>query len=963
MDGEQDVGTATKRVRWEGPSDSQEESERDPPNLDSIGPTKVALYCATRFHFCSFLAIIQICLTAFCQQGRLGCAYYDPIKCVIYVLEDTQEGVHHDLTTMLLEHSSPDVILTSSKADDAFITVLQNHAEASGSIFQIRPHKEFVPRKGRDRLLSLRLLSELDCDVDPNHDSSSDIPSTTGIRNAYDFMQKRRVVTGDPTMKRWNAAIRLANFASLESAPLCLSSIGALLDFLSRERAAGEVDDDGPGALDICGIEALTLDEVMHINADALFSLQVFERENHASIHSDKTKEGLSLFGLNTEHYADCIGRSLLRTWFIRPSLSLEILKARHDAVECFLCPENLPVVTPLQTHLKGKGTISDWQALVKFTYHSSMLRDALAELHQGGHVEIVLKVKPLSWSDRRSSDIHNLQLVRVLDVGEFKEVGNIVNDTVGALFLGNMSQVLTLMSRQIDWEESAEAGRVCVRPHVDEELDKRKHIYRGIDSVLSKVAEQISQTVPADYAESLNVVYFPQLGFLITVPMLEEWESEAGVQVLDGWNFQVISCRSHVYFKSKEMQDMDNHIGDLHPAIVDREIEIVQELLEEVLVHDKAIVDACDVCAELDCLLSFAEAARAFDYRRPEMVEEPVIDIIQGRHPLQEQIVDAFVPNDVRLVSGVGLGQSYVNESNSDVDGGSSIVICTGANACGKSVYLKQVALIQYMAQVHSMRGAAVFVPAESATLGIVDKIFTRIQTRESVSKVQSAFMIDLNQVSFALRNCTSRSLILLDEFGKGTLSTDGAGLFCGVVKHLLDRGRDCPKVLAASHFHDVFRKDLLDPHKLPIAFLHMQVLFASNTGEVLDTDGILTSPSRSEHNVSRGLAPGEKITYLYRVAPGLSLCSHAAQCAAMFGLPRRIVSRAQYVSELLAEQELGKLLEEQMTIEERLDLQAAEEVARRFLEWDLTSDEAVHQSGVKARLAKVLGRNVGSD
>ncbi|KAF9221022.1 hypothetical protein BS17DRAFT_713109 [Gyrodon lividus] len=880
-------------------------------------------------------------MTAFyiCTSGRLGCAYYDPIKCVVYVLEDTQEGAHHDLTKMLLEHSSPDVILTSSKADDAFISVLQNHAEASGSIFQVRPHREFIPSKGRDRLLSLRLLSELGRDVDPNHDDSPDDSSATGIRSAYDFMQKRREATEDPTMKRWNAVIRLANFASLESAPLCISSLGALLDFLTRERAVGEMDEDGPEALDIRGIEALALDQVMHVNADALFSLQVFESETHASIHSDKTKEGLSLFGiLNTTRTA--LGRSLLHTWFIRPSLSLEILKARHDAVDCFLRPENLPVVSALLAHLKGitniprtlgalrsgKGTISDWQALVKFTYHSSMLRDALGELHQGGHIEVIVK------------------LVRVLDVGGFKEVGNAVNNT-------------------IDWEESAEAGRACVRPHVDEELDKRKHVYRGIDSVLSKVAEQISQTIPVDYAESLNVVYFPQLGFLITVPMLEEWESEAGIQVLDGWSFQATSCRSHVYFKSKEMQDMDNHIGDLHPAIsADREIEIVQELLDKVLVHDKAIVNACDVCAELDCLLSFAEAARAFDYRRPEMVEQPIIDIIQGRHPLQEQIVDAFVPNDAHLVSGVGLEQSRENDSSSDVGriaSWSSVVLCTGANACGKSVYLKQVALIQYMAQLSSSS----FVPAESATLGIVDKIFTRIQTRESVSKVQSAFMIDLNQVSFALRNCTSRSLILLDEFGKGTVATDGAGLFCGVLKHLLNRGRDCPKVLAASHFHEVFRKDILDPHKLPIALLHMQVLFTSSAGDILDTDGPFTSESWSERSISRGPAPGEKITYLYRVAPGHSLSSHAAQCAAIFGLPHRIASRAQYVSELLAEHELGKLLEEQMTDEERLDLQAAEEVARRFLEWNLTSDEAAHQSGVKARLAEVLGRDLSDD
>lgn len=164
----------------------------------------------------------------------------------------------------------------------------------------------------------------------------------------------------------------------------------------------------------------------------------------------------------------------------------------------------------------------------------------------------------------------------------------------------------------------------------------------------------------------------------------------------------------------------MDHHIGDLHSSIVDREIELVQELLEKIVPFHDSIMNICDVCAELDCLLAFAEAARSFNYRRPRMVEGSIMDIVQGRHPLQELVADAFVPNDARLVGGVGFGQSYVPDDAFSVADGlpfNSVVLCTGANACGKSVYLKQVALIQYMAQIGS------FVPAESATLGIVDK------------------------------------------------------------------------------------------------------------------------------------------------------------------------------------------------------------------------------------------------
>ncbi|KAI6129695.1 muts domain V-domain-containing protein [Pisolithus croceorrhizus] len=903
---ELNVPDRSKRVRWDMTSDSREEAASGPADSDSVPSDKV-------------------CMAVFCQHGRLGCAYYDPATCVVSVLEDCREAGHYDLTKMLVEQSNPRVVITSSKSDDACISVLQDYAEAAGSIFQIRPHKEFAPAKGRERLLSLRLLTDLEGGVYDPSEALSEI-SESGLRGAYNFMHERKQASGNPNMKRWSATIRLANFASLDSAPLCLSSIGALIDFLARERAA-ESEYDGPEALEIQSIAALVLDEVMYINSDALHSLQVFESENHASMYSEKTKEGLSLFGIfNTTRTS--LGRSLLRTWLLRPSLSLAVLEARHTAVECFLLPENTPAITALQTHLKGitnvpktiktlkcgKGTANDWQALVKFTYHSALLCDALSELYQCRNVEVVEK------------------LAHVLDLRSLKEIGNVINKT-------------------IDWEESAEMERICIRPHIDEELDNRKHAYCGIDSVLSKVAQKISQAVPAEYATSLNVVYFPQLGFLITVPMLEEWASDAGIKVLEGWSFQ-FSSESHVYFKSKEMHDMDHHIGDLHSAIVDREIELVQELLEKIMPFHDSVIGICEVCAELDCLLAFAEAARSFDYRRPQMVEGSVINIVQGRHPLQELAVDAFVPNDARLVGGAGFGQSF---NAADGLPSNSIVLCTGANACGKSVYLKQVALIQYMAQIGS------FVPAESATLGIVDKIFTRVQTKESVSKVQSAFMIDLSQVSLALRNCTSRSLILLDEFGKGTIPTDGAGLFCGVVKHLLNRGADCPMVLATTHFHEVFRKDLLDPDTLPVTFLHMQVLFTTSSGDPLDTDGLTSSDmlvdSETGHR-SCVSVPGERITYLYRVAPGLSYGSHAAQCAAMYGLPHRIVARARYVSELLVTYELGKLLEEQMSEEELLDLQNAEKVARRFLEWDLTSEEAAHQTGVKARLAQILGQ-----
>jgi len=231
------------------------------------------------------------------------------------------------------------------------------------------------------------------------------------------------------------------------------------------------------------------LDKTMQINADALFSLQVFENESHASIHSTKTKEGLSLFG-TLDSTRTTLGRSLLRTWLLRPSLSLEVINARHNAVECFTSSENLDIANIMHSQLggirniprilsalkAGRANLANWQGLVKFTFHTAILRDKLRELSMAGDVDIVKK------------------LITGLDIAAFKEVGKMVNET-------------------IDWEESTLLKRVCVRPHIDEELDNRKHVYNGIDAVLSKVAEGISPTVPETYATSLNVVYFPQLG------------------------------------------------------------------------------------------------------------------------------------------------------------------------------------------------------------------------------------------------------------------------------------------------------------------------------------------------------------------------------------------------------------------------------------------------------------------
>lgn len=232
--------------------------------------------------------LLQTCLSAWCSHGRVACAYYEPLKGLLYILEDTQETPHFDLTRMLLEQANPDIILSSSKSDDVFIDALREYTDVEGGVFQIRPHKEFSPSTGRDKLLSLSCLSQL-----PTHISdlprSSDVESDSLLSNAYDLLRARNHSTTDPNAQRWNALIRLANFASVESSPICMACVGALIDHLIRERAASDFDDEGITSVDIRDIEILALcvlvyalcltfrlnfvcyrNEVMQINADAL---------------------------------------------------------------------------------------------------------------------------------------------------------------------------------------------------------------------------------------------------------------------------------------------------------------------------------------------------------------------------------------------------------------------------------------------------------------------------------------------------------------------------------------------------------------------------------------------------------------------------------------------------------------------------------------------------------------------
>lgn len=483
-----------------------------------------------------------------------------------------------------------------------------------------------------------------------------------------------------------------------------------------------------------------------------------------------------------------------------------------------------------------------------------------------------------------------------------------------------------------IDFEQSKEARRTCVMQGVDPDLDALKRNYDGLEHFLNEVAEQLIIRVP-EWARQYvqNCIFYPQIGFLTVVSLNPEtgrgnYEGEGFED--DIWESMFVTD-GRIYYKNRCMRDLDAQYGDLYCMIVgqslpsslpkllrltntaDKEIDIVHELGVRILEHEEVLVMASELCGELDSLLALARGAEKYKLKAPRMTDTNEIQIREGRHILQELVVPSFIPNETGLRGGTGKGLDHSSAMASDMTSGApSIMIMTGPNHSGKSVYLKQVALIVYLAHIGS------YVPADQACIGLTDRLLTRIATRESVSRNESAFAIDLKQAAFSINFATCRSLILIDEFGKGTNTMDGAGLLTALLDHFSHLGEGAPKVLVATHFHEIFEQRFL-PESLRFFFAHMEVHVDLEAESVED-----------------------QVTYLFRLTSGRSTSSFGSRCAAMNGVDAAVVQRADSLTLLLARGEDLRTACARLSDHEKQMLEDAESVARDFVEMNLEGD-----------------------
>ncbi|CEG82159.1 hypothetical protein RMATCC62417_16274 [Rhizopus microsporus] len=731
------------------------------------------------------------------------------------------------------------------------------------------------------------------------------------------------MILADPEQgNKTHSYLQLEGLINLSESQLTIGCAGVLLKHV-RKHEQQNVDSINESRLSL----QPTLLEVFSR------SLSIFEYDSHPNMHQKRGKEGLSLFGTNLVCIASIatyfslgllnktksvLGQYRLKEWVMRPTTIRKTIEERHASIEFLIRSDVREELQELRTYLpqiknihwllskvkEHKATPNDWQHILKFAYYSICIFGLLSQIQSINGAEQLSIFQ--SIQDHTS------------DIEDMKAVGTDINNL-------------------IDFEASKHEGRNIIKEKLDAELDFLKSRYEHMDTYLLEVAQEIGSNLPHEIKAALNVVYFPQLGYLIVLPKYRH-PSESGNQsnhsqstainddpylCLSGFELQFMTADS-LYYKNERTKELDRTIGDIHSMIADKEIEIIQGLSERVLGHTKQFSDIADILSSLDCLASLAVIALKFNYIKPKMTDTNELKIIQGRHPLQELCVDVFIPNDTHLEGGKGFeyaqdslslftklvrasDQNEASQSTSTAI--NSIQVVTGANFSGKSVYLKQVALITYMAHIGS------FVPAQEAIIGITDKIYTRIQTLETILKPQSAFAYDLQQLKKALHNSTSRSLVIIDEFGKGTESTDGAALFCSVLGYFLSMTDNCPKVLASTHFHDVISQNILSAQDR-ITLSQTEILYQ----ELSEIEG---EPKKDE------------AIFLYRIVPGISyLSSFGIWCAGIAGLPISIVERALLLSEKYAK---GEEIDRIESTDEHRHFEDLEFISRTFVTSDI--------------------------
>jgi DNA mismatch repair protein MutS len=508
------------------------------------------------------------------------------------------------------------------------------------------------------------------------------------------------------------------------------------------------------------------------------------------------------------------MGGRLMRAWLLRPLLSLERIQDRLDAVEelAFRSTER----AKLRETLKS---VHDIERLV-----------ARAALGTAGPRDMVALRQSLATVPRVRLLLSELQapLIRSL-VSELDDLADLRDELERTL---------------VDEPPAFARDGGAVRDGVDPGLDDLRRISRsGKGRIAAMEEEERTRTG----ISSLKIRYNRVFGYYIEV-------SRSNLRSVPEDYHRKQTIAGGERFVTPALKEHEEKVLGADERILEREIEIFDRLRARVAGDAPRVQDTARGLASLDVLAALADVASMSNYTKPVMHEGDDLIASDARHPVVERhVAEAFVPNDISLDASAH-----------------QVIILTGPNMGGKSTYLRQTALLCLMAQAGS------FVPARTAKLPIVDRLFARVGATDNIARGQSTFMVEMQETANILHSATSRSLVILDEVGRGTATFDGLSLAWAVAEHLASSPRSRPKTIFATHYHEL--TDLADA--LP---------------------GV-----SNFHVVVREWK--DDIIFLRKVVPGRSDRSYGIQVARLAGLPAAVVSRAREILDGLERDELSR-------------------------------------------------------
>jgi DNA mismatch repair protein MutS len=515
------------------------------------------------------------------------------------------------------------------------------------------------------------------------------------------------------------------------------------------------------------------------------------------------------------DHTVTPMGGRLLRKWVVLPLIDLKAIQARHAVVHTF-------VDTP------------------------TLLQDLDSSLKQIGDLERLISKVPLGKINPR--EIRALRNA-LCAIGPIKSlIASEANEVLAHIAgkLDDLPEVCAEIDRQVQESPAVNLNKGgVIADGFDPVLDELRDITRnGKDRLAAIQQREVEQTGISSLKIGFNNVF----GYYLEVT--NKYKNDVPAE----WTRKQTLTNAERYI-TEELKELENKILNAEDKILQREEELYEELVVWLQQFIAPIQHNAALIGQLDCLLSFAKVANQHRYVMPELDESKDIDITQGRHPVIEQqlaVGEQYIPNDVRL----------------DTDD-QQIIMITGPNMSGKSALLRQTALIALMAQMGS------FVPAEHARLGLIDRVFTRVGASDNISSGESTFMVEMNETASIMNNITDRSLILLDEIGRGTSTFDGISIAWAIAEYLHSNGQTRPKTLFATHYHELNelagRLDRIRNYSVAI----------------------------KEH--------GNRIIFLRKLVPGGSQHSFGIHVAQMAGMPRSIVARATDILAQLEQQQIS--------------------------------------------------------